>query len=262
MQQRLELAGIRSQREEGVECCYAKQTKFWVTDPDNNLWEIYTLEGDLEHRGPGQSREQMLPPTAENGAATTTATTTVWEHRLTEPVPETIPQADGRVDEVLLRGTFNLPLAEEVQRRIVREALRVLRPGGKLFVHVLTTERPLTQTPQLPGPAAAVQHVPQESVPPRLLEEAGFVGVEMIKFSAKPCFVVGGVAMRELQLIGFKPGTATDRTTQAVLYKGPYRQITDDLGNVYPRGERLNVEPATAELLRRGPLAEKFVFFA
>src|SRR6516165_10298799 len=40
MQERLELAGIRSKREEGVECCYARQTKFWVTDPDQTLWEI------------------------------------------------------------------------------------------------------------------------------------------------------------------------------------------------------------------------------
>src|SRR4249920_816438 len=29
MQRRLELAGIRTQREEGVECCYSRQTKFW-----------------------------------------------------------------------------------------------------------------------------------------------------------------------------------------------------------------------------------------
>src|SRR5207253_746718 len=61
MQQRLELAGIRSQREEGVECCYARQTKFWVTDPDQTLWEIYTLEEDIDHRGAGQSLEAMLP---------------------------------------------------------------------------------------------------------------------------------------------------------------------------------------------------------
>jgi len=60
MQERLERGGIRSRREEGVECCYALQTKFWVTDPDQTLWEIYTLDEDLEHRGLGQSREQML----------------------------------------------------------------------------------------------------------------------------------------------------------------------------------------------------------
>jgi catechol 2,3-dioxygenase-like lactoylglutathione lyase family enzyme len=61
VQRRLELAGIHTRREEGVECCYARQTKFWVTDPDQTLWEIYTLDEDIDHRGAGQTREQMLP---------------------------------------------------------------------------------------------------------------------------------------------------------------------------------------------------------
>lgn len=61
VQMRLERAGIHTQRQEGVECCYARQTKFWVTDPDETLWEIYTLEEDIDHRGAGQTREQMLP---------------------------------------------------------------------------------------------------------------------------------------------------------------------------------------------------------
>src|SRR5262245_23257712 len=60
-QRRLETAGVATQREEGVECCYARQTKFWVRDPDNNLWEIYVLEEDIEHRGVGQA-PQDLPP--------------------------------------------------------------------------------------------------------------------------------------------------------------------------------------------------------
>lgn len=61
VQMRLERAGIHTQRQEGVECCYARQTKFWVTDPDQTLWEIYTLEEGIDHRGAGQTREQMLP---------------------------------------------------------------------------------------------------------------------------------------------------------------------------------------------------------
>jgi catechol 2,3-dioxygenase-like lactoylglutathione lyase family enzyme len=61
VQMRLERAGIHTKREEGVECCYARQTKFWVTDPDHTLWEIYTLDEDIDHRGAGQTREQMLP---------------------------------------------------------------------------------------------------------------------------------------------------------------------------------------------------------
>lgn len=208
MQQRLELAGIRSQREEGVECCYARQTKFWVTDPDQTLWEIYTLEEDLDHRGIGQDMEKMLPfaqPASGNGAARPVAAPVVWEHRMNEPIPAKFPGGDGSVDEVRLRGTFNLPLDEATRKGALSEALRVLRPGGKLFVHVLVGERPLSGPPQLPGPAAVVQHVPVDTEPPAWLEAAGFQRMERVKFDAKPCFVRDGVAMRELQLVGWKP---------------------------------------------------------
>ncbi len=198
MQERLERAGIRSQREEGVECCYARQTKFWVTDPDNTLWEIYTLEGDLDHRGKGQDLSEMLPHV--NGAQRA-----LWEHRLGEPVPATLPLADGSQEEVRLRGTFNAPLAEDVKRRLVTEASRVLRPGGRLFVHVLVGDKPLAGPPHLPGPAAAVQYVPLDQEPRLLLELAGFQQLRLLKFDDKPCFQRDGVAMREMQLEGYKP---------------------------------------------------------
>src|SRR5262245_35200663 len=51
VQRRLEEHGIATQRQEGVECCYARQTKFWVTDPDGTLWEVYVLHEDVEHSG-------------------------------------------------------------------------------------------------------------------------------------------------------------------------------------------------------------------
>src|SRR5262249_29296097 len=51
LQRRLELAGLRSIREEGVECCYSRQTKFWIQDPDKTLWEFYVLEGDSDCAG-------------------------------------------------------------------------------------------------------------------------------------------------------------------------------------------------------------------
>jgi len=80
MQERLEQAGIRSQREEGVECCYARQTKFWVTDPDKTLWELYTLDEDLDHRGQGQSLEEMIPESASRPTPNGADTVIVYEH--------------------------------------------------------------------------------------------------------------------------------------------------------------------------------------
>jgi catechol 2,3-dioxygenase-like lactoylglutathione lyase family enzyme len=253
MQERLERAGIHSRREEGVECCYARQTKFWVTDPDRTLWEIYTLDEDLDHRGPGQTLEQMLPePVAEMEPVS-------WEHRLGDEVPELLPFADNSLDEVRLRGTFNVPLPANVQRRLVGEARRVLKPGGRLFVHVLVAEKPLSGPPQLPGPAGRVQHVPLEAEPVRLLEEADFRGVHMLKFDAKPCFVRENIAMRELQLEGWKEAHEAGEKTVAVLYKGPLRRLTDDAGVVYPRGQRVRTTPAGAERLRQGAQAEHFL---
>jgi catechol 2,3-dioxygenase-like lactoylglutathione lyase family enzyme len=44
---RLEQAGLVTFSEENVTCCYARQDKVWVRDPDNNAWEIYTLVDDM-----------------------------------------------------------------------------------------------------------------------------------------------------------------------------------------------------------------------
>src|SRR5262249_54320410 len=53
IQRRLELGGIATRREDGVECCYARQTKFWVADPDCVLWEIYVFHEDIDEQGDG-----------------------------------------------------------------------------------------------------------------------------------------------------------------------------------------------------------------
>ena len=260
MQRRLELAGIRSRREEGVECCYARQTKFWVTDPDQTLWEIYTLDEDIDHRGRGQTTAEMVGDSRREAPAAPkpAAPSAVWEHRLIDPVPSSIPLADGSVDEVRLRGTLNLPLPEETRRRLAAEVRRVLRPGGRVFVHVLTADRPLSAAPALPGPAAAVQHVPVESEPVRLLESAGFEGVRLMQLDAKPCFVRDGVEMRETRLEAWKPARPGEGRP-VVLYKGPFREVTDDAGVVYPRGERVAVDAAAVERLRRGGWGEHFL---
>lgn len=253
MQERLERAGIHSQREAGVECCYAKQTKFWLHDPDGTLWEVYTFEGDLDHRGEGQTQETIRV------AAPKATEPVVWEHRMNEPIPRRLPLADESIDEIRLRGTFNLPLSPEARGSLIAGAVRALKPGGRLFVHVLTGEQPV-ESPQLPGPASGVQFVPSETEPPRLLEDAGLIGVRMLKFDAKPCFVRNGVAMRELQLEGWKP-VADGEATVEVMYKGPFRQMIDDDGHVFARGERVAVSASSADRFRFSEWASQFVVF-
>ena len=44
--------GLPLVEEIGVTCCYAKQDKFWVTDPDGIEWEIYYFHEDAEFNDP------------------------------------------------------------------------------------------------------------------------------------------------------------------------------------------------------------------
>ena len=255
MQERLERSGVRTAREEGVECCYAKQTKFWLHDPDGNLWEMYTLDGDIEHRGAGQSQVAI----SEAADCRKQASPTVWEHTMREPLPERIPLADGEADEVRLRGTFNARLDDATRGLLMAEVRRVLRPGGRIFVHVLAGETAVTM-PGLGGAAAGVQVVPQEREPLDALEQAGCVGLRLLKYDAGPCFVREGVAMREMQLEAFMPsGTSEDEVE--VLYRGPLREVQDDDGRAYPRGRRVAVPSAVAAWLRASSLGEHFTYF-
>lgn len=254
VQARLEAAGVRCQREDGVECCYAKQTKFWLHDPDGTLWEMYTLDEDISHRGDGQVKEVVMLN------APTVTRTVEWEHRMNQPVPDRIPLDDSSADEVRLRGTFNLPLNAEQKAAVIDDAVRVLKPGGRLFVHVLTADRSV-EGPDLPGPASMVRHVPNEGEPLRLLEDAGLTAVKLLKFDAKPCFVRNGIEMRETQIEGRKAAAVAEGEKMLeVLYRGPFDQIDAD-GHAFPRGVRVEVPASAAARFRTPELSAQFTVF-
>lgn len=41
-----------AREETGTNCCYAKQDKFWVNDPDGVQWEVYYFHADAEFNDP------------------------------------------------------------------------------------------------------------------------------------------------------------------------------------------------------------------
>jgi catechol 2,3-dioxygenase-like lactoylglutathione lyase family enzyme len=45
--------GLTGEDEIGTTCCYARQDKFWVSDPDGNRWEIYAVLQDVEQEPQG-----------------------------------------------------------------------------------------------------------------------------------------------------------------------------------------------------------------
>jgi catechol 2,3-dioxygenase-like lactoylglutathione lyase family enzyme len=51
IQERLRAVGARIGQQDDVKCCYARQSKLWITDPDETLWEVYVLHDDVPDWG-------------------------------------------------------------------------------------------------------------------------------------------------------------------------------------------------------------------
>jgi hypothetical protein len=135
----------------------------------------------------------------------------------------------------------------------------VLQPGGKVLVHGLMADRPFPGAmPTLPGLAAMVSRVPVQTLPMQLLQQAGFVGLTITKYSDKPWFQHEGVELREVKIVGFQP--AATGPSRRVLYKGPFAEAVDEQGTVYRRGQRVAVSSSTWEQLHAGAAADNFLF--
>jgi len=253
IRERLATAGYAVQCQEGATCGYQRQNKLHVADPDGTQWQVYVVEEELA--------PDSIQRSVEGAAAQIQAEDepTAWEHFATNPYPKRIPHDDASLDEVRLVGTFNARLTDDQQRLLIQEARRVLKPGGRVLVHGLMADRPFPGAmPTLPGLAAMVSRVPVQTFPIDELTNAGFVGLQITKYSDKAWFEHDGVELREVKIVGFQPEASTGK--RRVLYKGPFAEAVDEFGTVYPRGQRVEVNEAVWELLRRGAVADNFLF--
>jgi catechol 2,3-dioxygenase-like lactoylglutathione lyase family enzyme len=255
VQRRLETAGIATRREDGVECCYALQTKFWVTDPDRMLWEIYVFHEDIDERG-----EASIPSVVAIDIESPKQLLS-WTHRLGEAFPAVIPHDENSLHEITLEGSLNARPDSPYREGLSAGALRVLRPGGVIQCHGLAGDRSGDgASPSLPGPASAVEYVPAVSEIVQELEGAGFVDIRIDTLSERAYFIVDGIPMREFRVRAKKPGHRSKQKTHHAIYRGPLSQVVDDYGNVFRRGELTSLNVHDWQMLSNGASSSAFVF--
>lgn len=169
--------------------------------------------------------------------------------------------ADASVDLVISNCVLNL-VAEADRSRLVTEIARVLRPGGRVAISDIVCDEPvpeaLRQDPELWS--GCLSGAFQEQALAGAFARAGLVGIAYDQWEERPWRVVEGIEFRSVTLTAVRPSPKPCLDIgQAVIYRGPYAEVRDDEGHVYPRGERMAVCERTYRLLLEGPYARDFI---
>jgi len=170
--------------------------------------------------------------------------------------------ADDSVDVVVSNCVLNL-VEPRLKRQLFEEIFRVLHRGGRAVISDIVADEPvpehLQSNPELWS--GCISGALTEEGFLAAFEEAGFYGIEILKFDSTPWRTVEGIDFRSVtvQALKGKQGPCFERN-QAVIYKGPFKVVLDDDGHRMERGRRYAVCDKTFNLYRKAPYSSSFEF--
>ncbi|NEP07454.1 MAG: methyltransferase domain-containing protein [Okeania sp. SIO2G4] len=170
---------------------------------------------------------------------------------------------DNSVDVVISNCVLNLVRPQD-KEKLFSEIYRVLKRGGRAIISdIVCDEDPtpdIINDPELWSGCIAGAF--REDVFLKMFEEAGFYGVEILKRQEKPWQVIDGIEFNSVTVRAFKgkEGECLERN-QAVIYKGPWKQVVDDDGHTLYRGQRMAVCDKTFKIYtdQNGPYYQDFL---
>jgi SAM-dependent methyltransferase len=168
--------------------------------------------------------------------------------------------ADAAVDVVVSNCVLNLVDGAE-KAQLFGEIFRVLKRGGRAVISDIVSDEPvpihLRNDPELWS--GCISGALTESGLLAAFEAAGFHGIRVLDRQGEPWRSVEGIEFRSLTVEAFKgkQGPCYERL-QAVVYKGPFREVVDDDGHRIRRGERYAVCDKTFRLYQQEPYRGMF----
>ena len=166
------------------------------------------------------------------------------------------------VDVVVSNCVLNLVEAQD-KRQLFQEIFRVLKTGGRAVISDIVGDEDvpvaLQQDPTLWS--GCISGALREDLFLKAFEDAGFYGIRLLKRDAQPWRTVEGIEFRSVTVEAFKgkQGNCLE-LNQAVIYRGPFREVLDDDGHSLRRGDRVAVCDKTFHLYQQAPYAEHFEF--
>jgi ubiquinone/menaquinone biosynthesis C-methylase UbiE len=168
---------------------------------------------------------------------------------------------DESVDIVISNCVLNL-VHNDQKLGLVSEIQRVLRPGGRIALSDIVSDEPVPESLRADSElwSGCISGAFHEHELLQALERAGFLGLEIERWEERPFAVVDGIEFRSVTMTGIKGGSEVCReANQAVIYRGPWKQVEDDDGHVLVRGERAAVCDKTFGVLTRAPYAAQII---
>jgi ubiquinone/menaquinone biosynthesis C-methylase UbiE len=168
---------------------------------------------------------------------------------------------DNSIDLIVSNCVLNL-VREEEKDLLIEEMYRVLKPGGRIAHSDIVSDEVvpnhLKNDPELWS--GCVSGAFQELDFLRRLEAAGFHAIEIDKWESESFAVVEGIEFRSVTVLARKGKHGPCREAgQAILYKGPWKQVIDDDGHILERGVRTAVCAKTFKILSGEPYAEQTI---
>jgi ubiquinone/menaquinone biosynthesis C-methylase UbiE len=170
--------------------------------------------------------------------------------------------ASDSIDVVVSNCVLNL-VDPRAKHRLFEEIFRVLKVGGHAVISDIVADEEvpehLQQDPELWSGCISGALTEEQFV--QAFTQAGFYGVRILKLDPAPWRTVEGYEFRSMTIEAFKgkQGPCFERN-QAVIYKGPFKEVHDDDGHRMERGLRYAVCDKTYNLYKKAPYDDCFEF--
>ena len=170
--------------------------------------------------------------------------------------------ASDSVEVVVSNCVLNLVEAKS-KRQLFEEIFRVLKIGGRAVISDIVSDEDvpehLANDPELWS--GCISGALTEEGFLQAFSDAGFYGIQILKRDEQPWQTVEGIEFRSVTVEAFKgkQGPCVERN-QAVIYKGPFREVLDDDNHRMERGRRYAVCDKTYNIYRKAPYAASFEF--
>jgi arsenite methyltransferase len=168
---------------------------------------------------------------------------------------------DNSIDVIVSNCVLNLVRPED-KEELFAEMYRVLKRGGRVAISDIVSDEAvpehLAQDPELWS--ACVSGSFQEEDFLRAFEDAKFHGIQVEELRSEAYQTVEGIEFRAITVTAYKgkDGPCIERN-QAVIYRGPWKQVVDDDGHTLERGARMAVCDKTFKLYSQAPYAGQFI---